>query len=58
MIAIKKILVKILDNYKNKNDNIDCIFPLSGGRDSCYGLHLAVKELGVKNQLLLHMIGV
>ena len=22
--------------------------PLSGGRDSCYGLHLIVKELGIK----------
>lgn len=25
----------------------DCIVPLSGGRDSCYGLHLIVKELGM-----------
>ena len=39
---------KILNNYKNKDNNIKCIFPLSGGRDSCYGLHLAVKELGLK----------
>ena len=46
--SYKENFIKILDNYKNKNDNIDCIFPLSGGRDSCYGLHLAVKELGLK----------
>lgn len=44
----KKNFKKILENYKNKENNIDCIFPLSGGRDSCYGLHLAVKELGLK----------
>lgn len=25
----------------------DCIVPLSGGRDSCYGLHYIVKELGL-----------
>jgi glutamine---fructose-6-phosphate transaminase (isomerizing) len=25
----------------------DCIVPFSGGRDSCYGLHLVVKELGM-----------
>jgi len=26
----------------------DCIVPLSGGRDSCFALHLVVKELGLK----------
>ena len=26
----------------------DCIVPFSGGRDSCYGLHLVVKELGMR----------
>jgi len=26
----------------------DCIVPFSGGRDSCYGLHLVVEELGMK----------
>jgi glucosamine--fructose-6-phosphate aminotransferase (isomerizing) len=26
----------------------NCIFMLSGGRDSCYGLHVAVKELGLR----------
>ena len=45
----KKKFEKILKIYRNSNDkNINCIFPLSGGRDSCYGLHLAVKELGLK----------
>ena len=31
-----------------RSDGADCIVPLSGGRDSCYGLHLIVKELGLK----------
>ncbi len=26
----------------------DCVVPFSGGRDSCYGLHLIVKELKMK----------
>lgn len=44
----KQNFENILNNYKIKNNNIDCIVPLSGGRDSCYGLHLIVKELGLK----------
>jgi hypothetical protein len=44
----KKTFKKILDNYKNKENKINSIYPLSGGRDSCYGLHLAVKELGIQ----------
>lgn len=28
--------------------NADCLFTLSGGRDSSYGLHYAVRELGLK----------
>ena len=39
---------KILEKYRYKENSIDCIFPLSGGRDSCYGLHLLVKELNIK----------
>jgi hypothetical protein len=26
----------------------DCIVPFSGGRDSCYSLHIIVKELGLR----------
>lgn len=40
-------LQNILDPYKRSKGN-DCIVPFSGGRDSCMGLHLAVKELGMK----------
>ena len=39
---------ELVNNYKNTDQDIRCIFPLSGGRDSCYGLHLIVKELGIK----------
>lgn len=38
---------KILEKYKDDQNNINCIMPLSGGRDSCYGLHIAVKEFGL-----------
>jgi glucosamine--fructose-6-phosphate aminotransferase (isomerizing) len=41
----KNAFKKILENYRDKQNNINCIIPLSGGRDSCYGLHLAVKDL-------------
>lgn len=30
-----------------KKDCVNCIVMLSGGRDSCYGLHIAKKELGL-----------
>ena len=44
----KEEFIEILKKYKSKNGDIKCIFPLSGGRDSCYGLHIAVNELGIK----------
>ena len=33
-------LFKILEKYRSKNGEPDCIVGLSGGRDSSYGLHL------------------
>lgn len=42
----KEELFKLVEPYRRKNA-IDCIVPFSGGRDSCYGLHLVVKELGM-----------
>ena len=33
-------LYQILDKYRSKNGEPDCIVGLSGGRDSSYGLHL------------------
>ena len=38
---------KLLEPYR-RDEGPDCILPLSGGRDSCMGLHIAVKELGLK----------
>lgn len=41
------VLEDMVEPYRRKNGN-DCIVPFSGGRDSCFGLHLAVKKLGMK----------
>ncbi len=41
-------LHQLVEPYRKPGKELDCIIPFSGGRDSCYGLHLAVKELGMK----------
>jgi len=41
-------LIKLVEPYKRKNGEADCIVPYSGGRDSTYVLHYVVKELGLK----------
>lgn len=33
--------------FRSKDGRPDCIVALSGGRDSCYGLHVVKKELGL-----------
>ena len=38
-------LFEILDKYRSKNGNPDCVVGLSGGRDSSYGLHLLKPNL-------------
>ena len=43
----KKELFELVEPYRKK-DAIDCIVPFSGGRDSCFGLHLIVNELKMK----------
>ena len=43
-------LFKLVDKYRGKNGEPDCIVPFSGGRDSTYTLHL------VKNVLKLNPI--
>lgn len=43
----KEELFDLVEPYRRKHGN-DCIVPFSGGRDSCYGLHLVVKELKMK----------
>jgi hypothetical protein len=40
-------LFQMVEPYRKKNRD-DCIVPFSGGRDSCYGLHLIAKELKMK----------
>ncbi len=43
----KKELISLLKHYLNKKGE-NCIVPFSGGRDSCYALHIIVKELGLR----------
>jgi len=43
----KEELFKIVESYRRQHGE-DCIVPFSGGRDSCYGLHLIIKELKMK----------
>ncbi len=40
-------LIQLVEPFRRAHGN-DCIIPFSGGRDSCYGLHLVVKELKMK----------
>lgn len=40
-------LFKLVEPYRRIVGD-DCIVPFSGGRDSCYGLHLITKELKMK----------
>lgn len=34
--------------FPRRADRADCVIGLSGGRDSCYGLHVLVRELGLR----------
>lgn len=43
----KEELFKLVESYRRANGD-DCLVPFSGGRDSCFGLHLIVKELQMK----------
>jgi glucosamine--fructose-6-phosphate aminotransferase (isomerizing) len=43
----KEELLRIVERYRRPGKN-DCIVPFSGGRDSCYALHLIVNELGLR----------
>ena len=44
----KDELFKLVEPYRKANNELDCIVPFSGGRDSCYGLHLVIEELKMK----------
>ncbi len=43
----RKELERVLEKYRNKNGEPDCIVAFSGGRDSSYGLHVIKTELGL-----------
>jgi hypothetical protein len=43
----KEELFDLVKSYRRAEGN-DCIVPFSGGRDSCYALHLIVNELKMK----------
>lgn len=44
----KEELFNLVEKYRKPGKELDCIVPFSGGRDSCYGLHLIVNELKMK----------
>ena len=44
----KEELFKLVEDYRRPGNQLDCIVPFSGGRDSCYSLHLIVNELKMK----------
>lgn len=44
----KSEILELVKPYRRKGNELDCIVPFSGGRDSCYGLHLILSELKMK----------
>lgn len=44
----KEELFNLVEKYRKPGNQLDCIVPFSGGRDSCYSLHLIVNELKMK----------
>ena len=44
----KEELFNLVESYRRNGNELDCIVPFSGGRDSCFGLHLIVNELKMK----------
>jgi N-acetyl sugar amidotransferase len=50
-----KMLGDLLEQYRVKDgSNYDCIIPVSGGKDSYYQTHVAVKEFGLKPLLVTY----
>ena len=48
-----QMLKKLTDEYRS-NGNYDILIPVSGGKDSYYQTHVAVKELGLKVLLVTY----
>jgi glucosamine--fructose-6-phosphate aminotransferase (isomerizing) len=44
----KDRLVAMLKEKSPDFSDIKCLFPISGGRDSCYGLHVLCNEIGIR----------
>jgi glutamine---fructose-6-phosphate transaminase (isomerizing) len=44
----KDEILKLVEPYRRPGGEPDCIVPFSGGRDSCYGLHLILNDLEMK----------
>ncbi len=40
-------LEEVITPYRRTNGQPDCLVPISGGRDSCYGIHYIKKVLGM-----------
>ncbi|RJG04665.1 hypothetical protein D3870_00290 [Noviherbaspirillum cavernae] len=45
--AVKRQFIESIQKYKAKGGTPDVLVPFSGGRDSCYGLHLIQREFGL-----------
>lgn len=43
----EEALLRLLDTYRSKNGDPDCLVGFSGGRDSSYGLHLLKTRYGM-----------
>ncbi|MBK6541352.1 MAG: hypothetical protein IPG10_08750 [Flavobacteriales bacterium] len=48
MIDKRPAFEEVLKKYRRHDGKQDCIVAFSGGRDSSYGLHLLVKEFGMR----------
>lgn len=44
----RKEFLSLVEKYRREGDQPDVLVPFSGGRDSCYGLHLLKNEFGFK----------
>lgn len=49
----KKLLMELASEYRSEA-NYDIVIPVSGGKDSYYQTHIAVKELGLKPLLVTY----
>ena len=43
----KQVLIDEVAKFRSNDGSPDCLVGLSGGRDSCYGLHVIKEELGL-----------